>query len=223
MSKILLHACCGPCSIEPLRLLAQSAGSLSLAFINPNIHPETEFQLRLHTLREYADSQDIRVLGGDPDSRRWEDTVAPHGGPYPLIPDDVKLEFNRSCRQERCRACYRLRFEETALLARENGFDTICTTLTISPYQFTDIILEELVRAAAGQGLQAMTSDFSDQFTQTTESSRALGMYRQNYCGCRFSFLEAEAERRARRDKRRELRREALQKAQQATDDHADS
>ena len=116
-------------------------------------------------------------------------------------------------REARCRACYRLRFEETAREAAARGFDTISTTLTISPYQLTDAILEELEAAAERHGLKVDARDFRDRYREATRRSREKGMYRQNYCGCRFSIAEAEEQRRAtkqRRDEEKRLRHVAL-------------
>ena len=108
---------------------------------------------------------------------------------------------------------YRLRFEETAQTAVELGFDTISTTLTISPYQFTAIINEELERAAKQRGLGVLLRDFRTHYPSATRISRDLGMYRQNYCGCRFSIIEAEAERAARREARARTKEERRQTA----------
>lgn len=116
-------------------------------------------------------------------------------------------------REARCRACYRLRFEETAREAAARGFDTISTTLTISPYQLTDAILEELEAAAERHGLKVDARDFRDRYREATRRSREKGMYRQNYCGCRFSIAEAEEQRKAakrKRDEEKRLRHVAL-------------
>ena len=116
-------------------------------------------------------------------------------------------------REARCRACYRLRFEETAREAAARGFDTISTTLTISPYQLTNAILEELEAAAERHGLKVDARDFRDRYREATRRSREKGMYRQNYCGCRFSIAEAEEQRKAakrKRDEEKRLRHVAL-------------
>ena len=80
-------------------------------------------------------------------------------------------------------------------MAAERGFDAIGTTLTISPYQFTEIIFQELERAAKARGLKALCQDYRFLYAQATRLSKEKGMYRQNYCGCRFSRAEAQAER----------------------------
>lgn len=98
-------------------------------------------------------------------------------------------------RQARCRACYRLRFEESARYAASHGFDALGTTLSVSPYQYTNIIREELERACAQAGIDAFFEDYRPYYDEATRRSRAEGLYRQNFCGCRLSDEEAAAER----------------------------
>ncbi len=106
------------------------------------------------------------------------------------------------------RACYRLRFEEASALAAEQGFDALGTTLSVSPYQYTDVIREELERAASAAGVQPLFEDYRPFYDEATHRSREMGMYRQNYCGCRFSDVEAATER-AERKAQRAAAREA--------------
>lgn len=197
-TRMLLHACCGPCSLEPTRIFAQEGIDFSIHYANSNIFPPEEYEHRLSTLREHVcEPQDIELIEGDYDPDTWEREVAIYG----------------TDREARCRACYRLRFEETACEAKERGFDTISTTLTISPYQLTDVILEELEAAATRHGLDADTRDFRERYQEATRISREKGMYRQNYCGCRFSIAEAQAQRetaKAQRDKEKRIRHVAL-------------
>lgn len=107
-------------------------------------------------------------------------------------------------RQARCRACYRMRFEETARYAAEHGFAAMGTTLSVSPYQYTDIIREELERAAAKEGVEARFVDYRPYYDNATQRSREAGMYRQNYCACRFSEEEARLEREERKRARKQ-------------------
>lgn len=191
--RLLLHACCGPCSLEPVRTLQDEGIEFAIHYANSNIYGPDEYRHRLATIKEHVtDAEDIEMLEGDYDPDAWEREVAIHG----------------TNREERCRACYRLRFEETARKAEEFGFDAISTTLTISPYQFTDVILEELEAAAKRHGLSVDGRDYRDRYAEATRRSRELGMYRQNYCGCRFSIAEAEAERKAAKAQREREKRQ---------------
>lgn len=249
--KLLLHACCGPCSLEPVRLLQAAGHDITIAYMNSNITPADEYQHRLSTLLEWARSQGIPVIEGPYEPDRWQEAVRAswHPDPARLVADsagdasrdadaalntgidpefdtgidpefdparDPKFAHLYSDRDNRCRACYRLRLEELARYAHEHDFDAIGTTLSVSPYQYTSIIKEELERAAAHyDGLTALFEDFRPYYPNATKRSRDLGMYRQNYCGCAYSNKEAAAEhaarKAARKKKKEEERRAKLQ------------
>ncbi|MEG0322723.1 MAG: epoxyqueuosine reductase QueH [Raoultibacter sp.] len=198
--KLLLHACCGPCSLEPVRLLQQAGHDITIAFINSNIHPQAEYDLRLATLRGWAQKENLPVVEGTYAPSCWEETAG-----------RIAAEGVRE-REERCRACYRLRFQEAARYAANNGFDALGTTLTVSPYQYTDIIREELEAAGHAYGIETLFEDFRPLYDEATRRSRTLGMYRQNYCGCRISQAEAAAQR-AERKRLREAEKEAKRAA----------
>ena len=186
--KCLVHACCGPCALASTRKLADAGLEIDVSYDNSNIQPRDEYLRRLEVLRDHVcGPRGYELYEGVYDPDAWEREVGAFG----------------SDRERRCRACYRLRLRETARRAAELGYGAISTTLTISPYQFTDVVLEELRAAAREWGLEAVDEDFSDLYAQTTRESRELGMYRQNYCGCRFSVEEAAREREAAREKRR--------------------
>ncbi|MCL2889370.1 MAG: epoxyqueuosine reductase QueH [Eggerthellaceae bacterium] len=189
--KLLLHACCGPCSLEPARLLQAAKHELTLAYMNSNIHPAGEYVLRRDTLLNWANAEEIAVVEGSYDAEAWEVAVAP------------ALALPEGERSERCRLCYRMRFEEVARFAAQQGFDAISTTLTVSPYQFPEVIAEELQRAGDRFGLSVLFEDFRLFYPEATRRSRELGMYRQNYCGCRFSQAEAQTQREQRKSGQR--------------------
>lgn len=195
MTKILLHACCGPCSLEPTRLLQQEGYDITIAYSNANIHPREEYEHRLDTLTTWANTQDITVLEGTYDPKEWRRRVGP------------AAEWGAD-HAERCRRCYRMRLQEAAQMAVEGGFEGLSTTLAVSPYQFSEICHEELERAAAAVGLPAIWHDFRPYYPQATRRSRELGMYRQNFCGCTFSNAEAAAEREERKLKRAQEKRQ---------------
>ena len=190
--RLLLHACCGPCSLEPVRSLQAEGYEIALAYVNPNIQPLAECERRLDTLRSWAQGESIPVLEGAYDAAAWEREVAPWG-------------VNRPAR---CAACYRLRLREAASMAVENGFERLSTTLAVSPYQLFDACGRELAAACAERGLEPVWRDFRPQYPQATARAKELGLYRQNYCGCRFSAAEAALERAEAREARKMARDE---------------
>ena len=175
--KLLLHACCCPCTLEPLRLLLEEGHDIAIAYMNSNIHPAEEYEHRRAVLLDFAREQGLEVIEGVYDPQVWSRAV----GVFGTDPDQ---------RPDRCRACYRLRLEEACAYAAANGFEGVATTLTVSPYQYTETIREELERACEPHGLAAVFRDYREQYPEATRRSKAMGMYRQNYCGCVFSKIE---------------------------------
>lgn len=186
--RLLLHACCAPCSSYVLSYLAEYF-SITILFYNPNITEQSEYEKRkaelLRLISELDVKNPISVLEApwDPDrfftlSRGLED--CPEGG-------------------ERCFACYRLRLEKTAQLARENGFDWFTTTLSISPLKNAVKINEIGEELAVQYGVRHLPSDFKKKggYQQSIVLSKKYHLYRQNYCGCIFSQREAERKQRS--------------------------
>jgi len=183
--RVMLHACCGPCLLEPFDALS-AEHEVRVAYANPNIHPLSEYERRRDTLLEWAFSQGIEVdeLAYEPDE--WDRAVAG----LETVPG------------ERCRACYRLRLGLVAKHAADAGFDAVATTLTVSPWQDPDGIREAGAAACAEHGIAFLVTDYRDRYGEATRRSRELGMYRQNYCGCRYSDDEASEQRERRRAER---------------------
>jgi predicted adenine nucleotide alpha hydrolase (AANH) superfamily ATPase len=182
----MLHACCGPCLLEPYDALVADGHEVRVAYANPNIHPREEYERRRDTLLAYASERGIAVDELDYDVIAWQEAV----------------RGRESAPGERCRACFRVRLAETARHAAELGYDAVATTLTVSPYQDPDAIREAGESACAEAGVAFLVTDFRDRYPAATRRSRELGMYRQNYCGCRYSDDEAREARESRRKSR---------------------
>lgn len=185
--KILLHACCGPCLLEPYDALVAAGDEVRVAYANPNIHPRAEYERRRDTLLAYADEAGILVDELDYDTGAWDAAVS-------------GLEADPA---RRCRACFRVRLGAAARHAASLGFDAVATTLTVSPYQDPESIREAGETVCAESGVAFLVTDFRDRYPDATRRSRELGMYRQNYCGCRYSRAEANEARERRRAERR--------------------
>ena len=224
----------------PTRILRDEGHDIAVFYANSNIAPASEYTHRLDELKRYAQMSGFEVFEGAYDPGVWEREVAPIGesikqfspalgerfaarqvgatdtsAPIDQAPPASVAELlDDERRKERCRACYRMRLEEAARVAVEGGYDALSTTLAVSPYQFTDVIREELDRAAAGAGIDAHFEDFRPYYDEATRVSRELGMYRQNYCGCRFSIKEGEATRAFLKEQRRQ--RKAAKQAERA-------
>lgn len=162
-----------------------------ICWTNPNIQPLDEHRRRLDELRRWCAATGLELIEAADDRGAWERGVAPLGA---------------RDRERRCRACYALRLAEACRVAVDEGFDHIATTLAVSPYQLFDTCNEVLEKLAASYGLTPVIRDFRPWYPEATRRSRELGMYRQHYCGCRFSAAEAALDRVRMREARRAAR-----------------
>jgi len=172
--KLLLHICCGPCSTEVIRRLRDDFEVVGF-FYNPNILPQEEHDKRLMEVQRISALWRVPVDVGPYDHERFLDAASGLEG---------EPESGR-----RCVACYRLRLEESARRAAENGCTHLATTLTIAPMKKAEVI-NAIGREAAGRYRLVFVEENwkkRDGFRRSIELSRDLGLYRQNYCGCEFS------------------------------------
>ncbi len=168
--KLLLHTCCAPCSVYCIKSLRQEGIEPTVFWFNPNIHPYTEYKARRDTLRQYTSSIGVQAI--------FEEN-------YGLreFCKNVVDDLNNRC----VKYCYRIRLEQTAKYAKENGYDTFSTTLLISPYQNHEALKKIGDEMAEKYGLEFLYRDFRPGFRQGQAEARELGLYMQKYCGCIFS------------------------------------
>ena len=168
--KLLLHTCCAPCSVYCIKSLRQEGIEPTVYWFNPNIHPYTEYKARRDTLRQYTSSIGVQAI--------FEEN-------YGLreFCKNVVDDLNNRC----VKYCYRIRLEQTAKYAKENGYDTFSTTLLISPYQNHEALKKIGEEMAEKYGLEFLYRDFRPGFRQGQAEARELGLYMQKYCGCIFS------------------------------------
>lgn len=180
MKGILLHVCCGPCATQSIVELLQDALNMTLFFSNSNIHPEKEYLARLNSLKTYAGQLNIPLIVDDYDPEDWF----------------ARIKGYESCVEggERCKICIESRLEKTAQYAKSHGFDGFTTTLTISPHKNTKMINEIGARLSEKYSIQFLVKNFKkkDGFKKSLELSKEHKLYRQNYCGCKFSMGKPE-------------------------------
>ena len=174
--KLLLHSCCAPCSTYCISQLAPYF-DLTVFYYNPNLDTEDEYSLRMNEQKRYL-SEINKNIGFAEKGYKAEDFYKITKGLEDVPEGGV-----------RCFACYRLRLEQTALYAKENGFTYFATTLTVSPLKNASKINEIGFEIANEYGLKYLPTDFKKRggYLKSVEMSREHGLYRQNYCGCRFS------------------------------------
>ena len=151
--------------------------SIQLFYYNPNIYPEIEMERRFLEVRKLAHLWgDIPLHWGRYNIGEWFRQSKP-----------MRKEPERG---ERCRNCYRLRLRETFEQAKKGGFETVATTLTLSPMKNTAVVNEEGKLLENEYGIEYLVTDFKKRegFHRSIEVSRRMALYRQNYCGCFYSL-----------------------------------
>lgn len=176
---LLLQCCCAPCSSAVLERLKEHF-RLKLYFYNPNIYPEEEYEKRL--------AQFDKLLGAEEFSKGIE--ILPSVYEPEEFEKAVKGLENEKEGGARCTECFILRLEETAKKAKEIGADYFCTTLTVSPHKNSQLLNELGLKAQEKYGVKFLLSDFKKKegYKRSTVLSNELGLYRQNYCGCKYSI-----------------------------------
>jgi predicted adenine nucleotide alpha hydrolase (AANH) superfamily ATPase len=167
--KVLLHMCCANCAIYPLEELRSAQHEVTGFFFNHNIHPYQEYRKRLETVQQYAEICSL-----------------------PMIYRDAYLleEFLAQVAADpaaRCNYCYRSRLEETAKHAAEQGFEAFTTSLLYSRYQQHETIASYGRQLAQDWGLTFIYDDYRRGWQQGIRTSKEMGLYRQQYCGCIYS------------------------------------
>lgn len=177
MKKLLLHVCCAPCASACVERLLESERDIVLFFSNSNIHTEEEFEKRLFHVRRLAEIHSLELLVDEYDHAAWLRSVS-------MVADyAVQPEGGR-----RCRACFSFSLGRAAARAEELGMN-FATTLTVSPHKNSRLIFEV---GGAFSGFEPWDFKKKDGFKRSIELSKHYGFYRQNFCGCEFSFRAAD-------------------------------
>lgn len=180
--RVLLHSCCAPCSGEVMEAMLASGLDLTIYFYNPNIHPRKEYELRKQENITYAEQMGIPFVDADYDTENWFARVK-----------GMEWEPERG---ERCRECFDMRFERTALYAHENGFKTFVSCLGISRWKDMNQINGCGHRAAARYpGLTYWDYNWrkGGGGARMIEISKREHFYQQEYCGCVYSLRDTNA------------------------------
>lgn len=186
---LLLHSCCAPCSSYVLEYLSNHF-EITVFYYNPNIFPENEYTKRIleqqTLISDIKGKYPVSFLAGNYDRERFFQIAE-------------GLEHLREG-GERCFKCYELRLEESAKIAKDAGFDYFTTTLSISPLKNADKLNEIGTRLADKYGVQYLQSDFKKKngYKRSIELSSEYGLYRQDYCGCEYSFRDRQKQKEGR-------------------------
>lgn len=178
LPKLLIHSCCAPCSSYVLEYL-NPYFKITVLYYNPNISPVEEYEKRkaeqIRLINEGDWKNPIEIMDCDYEGDKYTAAVKgfenePEGG-------------------ARCRVCFGLRLDEAARLARANDFDYFVTTLSISPLKNARLLNEIGNKLGEKYGIKYLPSDFKKRegYKRSIELSRRYNLYRQNFCGCKYS------------------------------------
>jgi len=178
---LLLHCCCAPCSSYVLETI-NNYFDITVLYYNPNISPVDEFNKRYNELKKLVKETNledkIKFLEVEYNNEEFEEIAKglenePEGG-------------------ARCTKCYYLRLEMTARIAKEHNFDYFTTTLSISPYKDAEKLNKIGEVLEKKYNIKHLYADFKKKngYKRSIELSKIYGLYRQDYCGCRFSKEE---------------------------------
>lgn len=178
--KLLLHSCCAPCSSYVISYLSDYF-DITVLYYNPNISPYEEYIKRkneqIKLITELKVKNNINIMDCDYDNEL-----------YMELTKGLEKEPERG---KRCRVCYQMRIQKTAILAKKNNYDYFCTTLSVSPYKNATLINKIGETLEKEYNIKWLYSDFKkkDGYKQSIELSKKYNLYRQNYCGCVFSKI----------------------------------
>lgn len=179
--SLLLHSCCAPCSSSVLECLLEFF-DVTVLYYNPNIFPESEFIKRQKEqerfCREFLPEKKIGFVSLPYDEREFEERIK-----------GLEKEKEGGAR---CSVCFLLRLEKAAQYASENSFDYFTTTLSVSPLKDAKRLNEIGKKLGEKYGIAYLESDFKKKegYKRSCEISREFNMYRQDFCGCRYSLIQ---------------------------------
>ena len=173
---VLLHVCCACCAAAALSALRGAGHTVTAFFYNPNIYPEAEYQKRLDACAVFFERAGIPFVEGSSETGAWEAVVkglegCPEGG-------------------ARCDICFKLRLEAAARKALELGCAYFATTLTLGPQKNVKAINAAGAECSIPGGPRYLKSCFRKDggFMKSMAAAKELNLYRQNYCGCKYSM-----------------------------------
>ena len=168
--KLLMHACCAPCSVYCIDTLRKEGIEPTLYWYNPNIHPFKEYEARRDCLKVYAEKVNVEAV--------FEDEYG-----LDEFCKNVSNNLNSRCVDY----CYPVRLRKTFEYAKEHGYDAVTTTLLYSIYQKHNFIKKLCEDYSKEYGIDFLYRDFRYGFWEGHDNAVEEGLYMQKYCGCVFS------------------------------------
>ena len=174
--KILLHVCCGPCSTAVIEQLKEEGHELILFFPNSNIYPLGEREKRRLYAEKVSEIYELDFIFDEYNHPEWKEFVRglesePSGG-------------------KRCAKCFEMNLTKAAMKARELGIENFTTTLTVSRFKKSHMVIAVGRAVGSRIGVNFLDYDFKKKggYDKSIELAKKYGLYQQSYCGCEFSL-----------------------------------
>lgn len=176
-TSLLLHICCAPCAAYVIELLREDHHVFGF-FYNPNIHPRREYEFRRLEMEKTASSLKMEIFVAEYDLERWI--------------EEMKHWRGEPERGRRCSLCFSFRLRRAFIFARDNRFDIVASTLSISPYKVAEQINSEGIKLSHELGVDYLAANFKKKngFSKAKAAAERLAIKHQDYCGCVYSLVE---------------------------------
>ncbi|MDD3804100.1 MAG: epoxyqueuosine reductase QueH [bacterium] len=174
MEHLLLHVCCGPDLTYAYEYFSKEY-SVTGYFANDNIDTEEEYEKRFYQAKIVADHYKFMII-----KKIYE--------PEKFLVASKNLENEREMGR-RCEECHRMNFRSAVEKAKEINAGLVSTTLTISPHKNAEMINRIGCEEASKKSVRFVEENLKkhEGFKKATEISKRFNLYRQNWCGCKFS------------------------------------
>lgn len=199
-TRVLLHACCAPCSSAIVEWLMAHGVEPVIYYFNPNIYPFEEYEIRKNESKRHAESlgiqwiddwtiDDVRLID---DCKRMDDWKAAHEA----WRHEICGMENEPERGKRCAICFYHRLLATARKAQELGIPYFATTLASSRWKNLEQInaagekAAEVVNSARPDAIRFWAQNWRKDGLQDrrNELLKEYAFYNQTYCGCEYSM-----------------------------------
>lgn len=180
VKKLLLHCCCAPCSSYVISFLSNYF-DITVLYYNPNIYPKEEYLKRkeeqIRLIKELKTKNKLDFIDCDYENDKYEEAIK---GLEKCIEGG-----------NRCQICFKLRLEKTAQIAKLRNYDYFTTTLTVSPHKNAKLINEIGSSLENIYIIKWLYADFKKKegYKQSINLSKQYNLYRQSYCGCKYSKM----------------------------------
>ena len=172
--KLILMSCCAPCSCGAIKQLVNDEipgiEDFIVMFFNPNIFPESEYQKRLSEQIKYCESMGVKYVVGEYNHDDWKKAV-------------YGLE-NEPERGARCSKCFAFRFCWAREYAKKHGFNAIASVFGVSKHK--DQTQVDVAANESCGDIKYLPIKWNEDLRN--KINRESEFYRQNYCGCEYSF-----------------------------------